>query len=319
MFESKKNNHLINPEVNQCLEHIIEAKNFANGYIFYGAEGVGKKQAAINFIKQIFKQNNSMGNIDEKISNNNHPDFLIIEPSSLLQNKVAKDVNSKVKKKHNSEILKIDQIRNVKTFLSQKSIESDKKIVLIIDAHRLNEAASNCLLKTLEEPSNGIFILLTTKLNLLLDTIKSRCQIIRFKSFSSKQIENLFQKDLEIVNSKIKKIINFRDLVNSANGSPGKILRNIQLLQDLSEEMAYILDFPLKDSLQILEISKLISENLEIDAQILLILLLQQIWWSKTRNVYIIEKLENLKSNLSNYVQPRLAWEVSLLKISMSL
>ena len=99
MFESKKNNHLINPEVNQCLEHIIEAKNFANGYIFYGAEGVGKKQAAINFIKQIFKQNNSMGNIDEKISNNNHPDFLIIEPSSLLQNKVAKDVNSKVKKK----------------------------------------------------------------------------------------------------------------------------------------------------------------------------------------------------------------------------
>jgi len=35
---------------------------------------------------------------------------------------------------------------------------------LIIDAHLLNEAASNCLLKTLEEPNNGIFILLTSKL-----------------------------------------------------------------------------------------------------------------------------------------------------------
>ena len=73
-------------------------------------------------------------------------------------------------KKSGYEIIKIAQIRNIKTFLSQKSINSEKKIVLINDAHLLNEAASNCLLKTLEEPSNGIFILLTSKLNLLLDT-----------------------------------------------------------------------------------------------------------------------------------------------------
>jgi len=49
--------------------------------------------------------------------------------------------------------------------------------------------SANYLLKTLEEPSNGIFILLTSKLNLLLDTIISRCQIVRFRSISSKQIK----------------------------------------------------------------------------------------------------------------------------------
>ena len=99
--------------------------------------------------------------------------------------------------KSGSEIIKIAQIRNIKTFLGQKSINSEKKIVLIIDAHLLNEAASNCLLKTLEEPSNGIFILLTSKLNLLLDTIISRCQIVRFRSFSSKQIKSILTKYLD--------------------------------------------------------------------------------------------------------------------------
>ena len=66
---------------------------------------------------------------------------------------------------------------------------------MVSDAHLLNEAASNCLLKILEEPSNGIFILLTSKLNLLIDTIKSRCQLIRFKSFSCTQIESFLREN----------------------------------------------------------------------------------------------------------------------------
>ena len=108
-------------------------------------------------------------------------------------------VSQDVKKitKSGSEIIKIAQIRNIKTFLSQKSINSEKKIVLIVDAHLLNEAASNCLLKTLEDPSNGIFILLTSRLNLLLDTIISRCQKIRFRSFSSKQVNSVLKNYIE--------------------------------------------------------------------------------------------------------------------------
>ena len=56
MIEVKKNNLLFNEKVNTCLNNIIENKSFANGYIFYGAEGVGKKQTALRFIKEIFKQ-----------------------------------------------------------------------------------------------------------------------------------------------------------------------------------------------------------------------------------------------------------------------
>ena len=95
MIEVKRNNFLFNEEVNTCLDNIIQNKSFANGYIFYGAEGLGKKQTALRFIKEIFKQSSPSENVEERITNNNHPDFLIIEPDSLLAKKVQKVSNLK--------------------------------------------------------------------------------------------------------------------------------------------------------------------------------------------------------------------------------
>ena len=317
MIEVKKNNFLFHEEVNTYLQSIIKNKSFANGYIFYGAEGVGKKQTALQFIKEVFKQFSRNENIEERINNNNHPDFLIIEPTSLLEAKRSKSSDFEKTIKSGSEIIKISQVRNIKTFLGQKSIDSEKKIVLIIDAHLLNEAASNCLLKTLEEPSNGIFILLTTKLNLLLDTIISRCQIVRFPAFSSKQINTILKDyfDLSKFNRNAK--LKLEDLINSANGSPGQLLTNIEIWNGLSDEITNKLDFPIKNSIEILEISKKISEQLEIYQQICLVNLIQIIWWRKTKNINVLKKLENLKSHLRKKIQPRLAWEITLLKISM--
>ena len=271
MIDIKKNNFLFNAEVNTCLNNIIKNKSFANGYIFYGPEGVGKKQTALRFIKEIFKQSSHSENVEERIINNNHPDFLIIEPDSFLGTENSISSNFEKTIKSGSEIIKIAQIRNIKTFLGQKSINSEKKIVLIIDSHLLNEAASNCLLKTLEEPSNGIFILLTSKLNLLLDTIISRCQIIRFQSFTSKQINSILKDYLDTSKFNINKKLKFEDLINSANGSPDQLLRNIEIWNNFSDEIIVKLGYPIKNSLEILEISKLISEKLEIDQINLLI------------------------------------------------
>ena len=134
MIEFKKNNFFFNEEVNTCLNNIIKNKSFANGYIFDGAEGVGKKQTAIQFIKEIFKQSSPNENLEEKITNNNHPDLLIIEPDSLLGTKNSRSLDLEETIKSGSEIIKISQIRSIKTFLSQKSINSEKKIVLILDA-----------------------------------------------------------------------------------------------------------------------------------------------------------------------------------------
>ena len=49
-------NFFLNEEVNTFLKNIIKNKSLANAYIFYGAEGLGKKQTALQFIKEIFKK-----------------------------------------------------------------------------------------------------------------------------------------------------------------------------------------------------------------------------------------------------------------------
>ena len=316
MIEVKKNNFFLNEEVNTFLKKIIKNKSFANGYIFYGAEGVGKKQTALEFIKEIFKQSSPCGNIEERITNNNYPDFLNIAPTSTLETKRTKSSVLEQTTISGSEIIKIAQIRNIKTFLGQKSINSEKKIVLILDAHLLNEAASNCLLKTLEEPNNGIFILLTSKLNLLLDTIISRCQLVRFRSFSSKQIKSLLKDCLDPSQFNIDGKFKIEDLINFSNGSPGKLLKNIEILNALPDEIIDKLNSPIKSSLKILEVSKLITEQLEINQQIYLVNLMQINWWRKTKNMDLVKKLEKLKVYITRNIQTRLAWEITLLKIS---
>ena len=317
MIDLKKNNFSFNQEIDQYLTNIVKNKSYANGYIFYGAEGLGKKETSLRFIKEIFKQSSHDGSIDKCITNKNHPDLLIIEPSSLLETKKSKIAALETTEKSGSKIIKIDQIRNIKTFLGQKSISSERKIVLIVDAQLLNEAASNCLLKTLEEPNNGIFILLTPKLNSLLDTITSRCQLVRFRSLSGKEISSILKNYLDSSKLKIDNKFQFQDLVNSANGSPGQLLKNIEIWNELSKEITSKLDSPIKNYIEILDFSKLISEELDINQQVFLANLIQIIWWRKRKNISLVKNIENLKNRLRKNVQPRLGWEITLLKISM--
>ena len=113
------------------------------------------------------------------------------------------------------------------------------------------------------------------------------------------------------------KELDFHYLIYSANGSPGKILENIQIWTRIPKEIKNNLHFPLHDNLKIFEIAKLISEQLEIQEQIFLINVIQNKWWDETKNSNIIKNLEDLKSHINKYIQPRLAWEVILLKISL--
>ena len=115
------------------------------------------------------------------------------------------------------------------------------------------------------------------------------------------------------INTKLK----FEDLINSSNGSPNQLLNNIEIWNDFSDEIITKLGSPIKNSLEILVISKSISEELEISQQIGLVNLIQTIWWRKTKNIGLVKKLENLKYILRKNIQPRLAWEITFLKISM--
>ena len=92
----------------------------------------------------------------------NHPDFHLLTLEDSQQIKVA-------------------DIRAVSAKLTQTSQQNGNKVVLIHPAEAMNLAASNALLKTLEEPSaNTVLILVTALPESLLATIRSRCQTLRF-------------------------------------------------------------------------------------------------------------------------------------------
>lgn len=314
MSESFNHNASNNVLVNKILHQIIEKNNASNAYIFYGPENIGKKDSAHYFISQIIKQNNFNDQCLLNIKNNNHPDYLMIEPTYLSGGKLINQskINSEMIKK-NHPLIRIDQIREIKTFLSKKPIQSEKKFILIIDAHLLNESSSNCLLKTLEEPANGMFILLTSKINLLLDTIISRCQKIKFNSYTNDQIDNLLKENNKYY---LENEIEYRNLIYISNGSPGRVLNNFNMWKSISDSIKSAIKNPPKNYEKILFLAKNICDELDFNHQELLLDYIQYDWWRKTKNISLIRRIETIKQNIKDKVQPKICWEIGLLEIA---
>lgn len=81
----------------------------------------------------------------------------------------------------------IDQIRNLKKIITIPPLVSKTRLIIIEDSQNLSVESQNSLLKILEEPpTHTHFLLITANLNSLLDTIKSRCQLVRLLSPYSK-------------------------------------------------------------------------------------------------------------------------------------
>lgn len=86
----------------------------------------------------------------------------------------------------------IDEIRNLKEAINYRPINCRKKIYIIDEVHTLTTEAFNALLKTLEEPPvHVIFILATTEIHKLPDTIISRCVCYNFKTLSKNDVINM--------------------------------------------------------------------------------------------------------------------------------
>ncbi len=181
----------------------IKADHLSHAYIFTGQDGVGKELFTKEFTKSLFckKSKNDSCNICTncvRIEKGNHPDVFCIE------------IDEKAK------YIKIENIRKLQHAVRLSPIESDYKIFIIKDANRMNEEASNCLLKTLEEPTpNTIFILIANTLSSINETIKSRCQIIRFHTIPTHIIKDQLSKKLDVETRKIEWISRF------CNGSLG--------------------------------------------------------------------------------------------------
>lgn len=142
------------------LEQVLKNGKLSHAYLFCGSDFADKK----GFTHDLFRLINKISSEETGIYNGD-PDFKVITPR-------IEDEETRIY---------IEDIRDLKLFLSLRPYSVNYKFAIINDADRLTPEASNAILKILEEPSaSSVIFLLTSKPKLLLPTIVSRCERINF-------------------------------------------------------------------------------------------------------------------------------------------
>jgi DNA polymerase-3 subunit gamma/tau len=128
------------------LSEQIKSKKIGHAYLFAGSRGLGKTTVARIFAREVGSTEKDLYEIDAASNNS------------------------------------VDDIRNLTENVHTLPFESPYKVYILDEAHMLSKGAWNAFLKTLEEPPpHAIFILATTELSRVPETVQSRCQVFTFK------------------------------------------------------------------------------------------------------------------------------------------
>ncbi len=162
------------------LSRLLRGNRVGHAYLFAGPGGVGRQSIAIAMLARLACIAPPADSADPcgscrscvALRRGQHPDLVTIAPDG--------------------QTIKIDQIREMTGRLRYDPVVGRVKGVVVCQAERMQDLAANALLKTLEEPPRGThFVLLTTEPETLLDTIRSRCQLVRFGELSPQHIAEL--------------------------------------------------------------------------------------------------------------------------------
>ena len=301
-------------DIKNQISNSIKLDKLSHAHLLVGEDGIGKSILAKNIGLLILGKNEDKQYVD------------------LLEWKIDK----------NKSTIGVNSIRTLVEEINKKPFEGDKKVIIIYNAHKMTVQAQNAFLKTIEEPPKNVTILLLCEnLEVILDTIKSRCQIHKLKSLNVDEMEEflkIYYKDLSL--EEIKVIIAFSD------GIPGKAekfiqdenfknIRNITLeillklnkvtteelikyekkLSNQKEKFEDILTAfisYIRDTIIYQEIGE---ENLIINIDKLLSIKELANIFSFTKLNGIINIINDTRENLDRNVNPGLAFEVMLFKM----
>jgi DNA polymerase-3 subunit delta' len=179
-----------NTRIKSTLASYLRNQRIPSGMIFTGSDSHHQLLFALNFAKSLDcldKKNDACDRCNNclAIDRNIFPDVQVMAPEGQYYRKSQMD----------------DLIETA----SRRPLQTEKKVFILKDAHCLNEMAANSFLKTLEEPlPTNVFILLAGNLNLILPTIQSRCQILKFLPLSKNEIRlELKQKGVDPEKSRL--------------------------------------------------------------------------------------------------------------------
>ena len=157
---------VLQPQVRDLLMNTVAAGRATHAYLFCGPKGSGKLDVARAFAQALVCEENGCGHcVDcKKALLGNHPDIQVIRPGG-------------------AQGYLVNQIREVVADATRAPIQAKHKVFILEDVEQLGTAAANAFLKTLEEPSLRVtLILLTSRQESVLSTILSRCQVVSFRS-----------------------------------------------------------------------------------------------------------------------------------------
>lgn len=164
-----------------ALQHIqgqIKAEHLRHAYLISGPTGVGKRTFALSFAKSVNCQNppGPSEHCDEcrfcrQANGAGHPDLFLVERAE------------------GDKDLKVGAIRSLQRDLSLAPYDAQYRIAILSNFQHASRSASNALLKTLEEPSGSVILILTVDTpETLLPTIVSRCEHIRLRALPSDKL-----------------------------------------------------------------------------------------------------------------------------------
>ena len=159
-----------------------------HAFIFYGTQSIEINSFVSELVKSFLCSKPSIDNFACNECQNclwgeaHHPDLKIVD------NDLDKD--------QSANIINVSNVRKIKKFLELTSHQSNgKKIVVLYNAEKLTVAASNALLKTIEEPPNDCLIILTINdLANILPTVTSRCRLVSFPKPSNVEAKEVLEK-----------------------------------------------------------------------------------------------------------------------------
>lgn len=166
----------------EVLRRSLRTGKTAHSYLFEGIAGCGRRKTALALIQALFcsvSDDDACGECPScrKVAGGNHADIHFIEP---LPDK--RDIS-------------IEQLRAMQREVSLRPYEAPRKACILEPAERMSVNAANSLLKTLEEPpGNALIILLTENAGMLLPTIRSRCQLLRFSQLPVEHVRTLLER-----------------------------------------------------------------------------------------------------------------------------
>jgi len=192
-----------------------------HAWMLVGPKGTGKglfaRAAAAELVAQAGIQQPSW---------DHHPDILIPEhPPEKGEEKKAEAGDPDVKRKRS---IPVEEVRALQRRLTTRPTLGSRRAVIFDPADDLERAASNALLKSLEEPPVGTFFLLVThRPARLLPTIRSRCRVLRFPAISDADMERILAVEAPEADAATRSAA-----IAAAGGSPGAALGFVD--QDLA-------------------------------------------------------------------------------------